>query len=125
MSENKIFTCFVLVVILIIFIIVKIFSFLDYKDDKQTVKLILQDIETVQARKQLVEINKQNKELNKLVTYCVKQTTKPILISDFENCKDSSLKYLGYSNSYRTIKELGTRPLHKELRQAISKETYE
>lgn len=122
MSENKKFICFIISVVLIFIIILKFFSFLNYKEDKQTVKLILQDIETIQARNQLVEINKQNKELNKLITYCIRQTTQPILISDFESCKDSSLRYLGYSNSYRTLKQLATRPLHKELIQEINKE---
>lgn len=122
MSENKKFTCFILIMLLVFIFILKFFSFLNYKNDKQTVKIILQDIETIQARKQLIEINKHNKELNKLIAYCVKQTSKPILISDFEDCKNSSLNYLGYSNSYRTLKQLATRPLHKELIQEINKE---
>ena len=125
MSSNKQFFCFICVAILVIFSIHEAYSYIDYKEDKKRVREILQDIETVKARKQLREIDSKTKELNKLIVYCIKQIKEPILITEMETCKDSSIKYLGYNRTYRGIKDLADRPLHKELRQAINKETYE
>lgn len=92
-----------------------------YSTKNAEIELVLSDVETIKARKQLVEIQKQATQVNKLIAYCLKKS-ETREISDMVYCKNQAINYLGYSSSYQTLKQTSLNPLKSELKTLVQLE---
>lgn len=122
MSKIKQNICFGVGIFLSFYFIIGFINFIFYKNDYAKVKNILQDVEVIQARKDLKDIESKQVEFNKLNSFCIRQITLPILMDDLIVCKNYTIRYLGYSDSYTTIVEKSNKPLKSELKDIVKLE---
>lgn len=108
MSETKTFTVLMAGVLLIAFLIIKGFNYLDNKKDYYELLKELSSVEKtldiLKAKNELKQIEAKQSQINKLVAYCLRNVTEPVLVSDMTKCKDDAIKFLGYDESFTSIK---------------------
>lgn len=108
MSENKFFTMFITGALLIAFLIIKGFNYLNDKSDYYELLKELNNVEEtlviLKAKNELKQIEAKQPQINKLVAYCLRNVEKPALVSDMTQCKDDAIKFLGYDESFKSIK---------------------
>lgn len=108
MSETKTFTVLIAGALLIAFLIIKGFNYLDNKKDYYELLKELSSVEEtldiLKAKNELKQIEAKQPQINKLVAYCLRNVTEPVLVSDMTKCKDDAIKFLGYDESFTSIK---------------------
>jgi len=99
---------FITSALLIAFLIIKGFNYLDDKKDYYELLKELNSVEEtlaiLKAKNELKQIESKQPQINKLVAYCLRNVTEPVLVSDMTKCKDDAIKFLGYDESFTSIK---------------------
>jgi len=88
---------------------------LDIERQREKLDETFNDLKIIQARNVLKDLNRNMNQFNRLQAYCIKRVTPPIRMEDIQYCKDSSIKILGYNQTYISLKELSISPLKSEL----------
>lgn len=113
MKHFKIF--FVCFFILNSYGLILLTDYLNLKAQTKELNESFNDLKIIKARNTLKDLNKNMNQFNRLQAYCIRRVTPPIRMTDIEYCKDSSIKILGYDQTYVSLKELAISPLKSEL----------
>lgn len=108
MSANKLFIMFIAGCLVILILIFKGFSYLNDKNDYETLlkelNSVEETLEILKAKNDLKQIEAKQPQVNKLVAYCLRNVTQPVLVSDMTRCKEEAIGFLGYDQTFKYIK---------------------
>lgn len=118
LQSNILFCCLVLIACTVF---IKAISWDTNNDEVKKAESILNGAKIIQARNQLNEINRNQKQINAYTTYCIKHNTSSVpSLDEIAICKNSSIRTtLGYSDSFSEIREKAALPLPEEFKKYV------
>ena len=106
--------------LLIALSILSLFNYLmketPYENAAEKLNYLIDDVETLQARQQLNQINLNSINVQKLISFCLKyEIVPPIRIHDMSLCREKALTYYSLPINETELKEKASRPLKDQL----------
>ena len=106
----------VFICISIFTIVNKLFENTHYTKAAEKLNYLIDDVETLQARQQLNQINLNSINVQKLISFCLKyEIVPPIRIHDMSLCRAKALTYYSLPINETELKEKASRPLKDQL----------